>query len=176
MSKEKPVVESTGWNTPGWLFKFLDEKYHFTLDAAASERNAKCKRYFTKEDDSFEQKWTGNVFLNPPYGDKLGPSTEEWIELAYRQAKHANLVCMLIPLKADTNFYHDRIRLGKLVSEERFTDPRGKEGIYQRRLTDDNMLVETYEFRQRIAFEDDEGNAGSTGWFSSVAVVYRRLK
>lgn len=39
------------WETPQSLFDELNEKYHFTLDAAASDENHKCSRYFTKEDN-----------------------------------------------------------------------------------------------------------------------------
>ena len=35
------------WETPDELFKELDSKYHFTLDACARPENAKCKKFFT---------------------------------------------------------------------------------------------------------------------------------
>ena len=40
------------WETPPWLFRELDDEFHFTLDAAANDENHKCRKYFTKKDDS----------------------------------------------------------------------------------------------------------------------------
>ncbi len=40
------------------------------LDPASCEfaqKRVKAKRYFTKQDDGLQQRWFGNVFLNPPY-------------------------------------------------------------------------------------------------------------
>lgn len=35
------------WETPQWLFDELDERYHFTLDACATEENAKCANFYS---------------------------------------------------------------------------------------------------------------------------------
>ena len=43
--------EKDYWETPQSLFNALDSEFHFTLDVAASDQNAKCKRYYTKESD-----------------------------------------------------------------------------------------------------------------------------
>lgn len=42
------------WETPQALFNELNEKYHFTLDAAASHGNHKVGRYYTAEDSGLE--------------------------------------------------------------------------------------------------------------------------
>ena len=42
------------WETPDELFKELDSKYHFTLDACARPENAKCKKFFTVKEDGLE--------------------------------------------------------------------------------------------------------------------------
>ena len=47
------------WETPDDLFKILDDEFHFTMDAAASDQNAKCKQYFTAKDDAITKKWGG---------------------------------------------------------------------------------------------------------------------
>ena len=73
------------WGTPRALFRELDSVFHFQLDAAASEVNALCPLFFTKEQNALRQDWyktleksakrewpgTGTVFLNPPYGTKI---------------------------------------------------------------------------------------------------------
>ena len=59
------------WETPQKLFDELDAEFHFTLDAAASDENHKCARYFTQNDDGLRQNWEGEtVFCNPPSGSK----------------------------------------------------------------------------------------------------------
>ena len=47
------------WETPQDLFDNLNDQYHFTLDAAASDENHKCERYYTKADDGLSKKWGG---------------------------------------------------------------------------------------------------------------------
>ena len=56
------------WETPQDFFNKLNEEFRFTLDAAASDDNAKCANYFTKEQDGLVQSWGHTVWLNPPYG------------------------------------------------------------------------------------------------------------
>ena len=47
------------WETPQELFDQLDSMFHFTLDAASSDENAKCEKHFTAEDDGLKQNWGG---------------------------------------------------------------------------------------------------------------------
>lgn len=93
------------WATPQSLFDALHEEFHFTLDPCASERNAKCHRYFTKDDDGLAQKWDGVVFMNPPYGRTIG----QWIEKAYRESLRGVTVVCLIPARTDTAYWHDYV-------------------------------------------------------------------
>lgn len=44
------------WCTPKEFFDVLDAEFHFTLDAAATKKNAKCSAYFTPEDDALKKK------------------------------------------------------------------------------------------------------------------------
>ena len=60
--------KETVWSTPQDFFNKLNEEFDFTIDVCALPENAKCKRYFTPEDDALKQKWTGTCFCNPPYG------------------------------------------------------------------------------------------------------------
>ena len=65
---------STGkdeWETPLDFFNQLDSEFHFTLDPCCTEKNAKCKKFYTKDDDGLKQTWKGEVvFINPPYSKK----------------------------------------------------------------------------------------------------------
>ena len=47
------------WATPQDFFDKLNEEFHFTLDAAASDDNTKCPVYFTEEQDGLAQSWGG---------------------------------------------------------------------------------------------------------------------
>ena len=49
----KALFSSTkeDWATPQDFFDKLDEEFHFDLDPCADAENAKCKEYFTKEEN-----------------------------------------------------------------------------------------------------------------------------
>lgn len=65
------------WSTPQDLFDKLNEEFHFTLDPCATRENAKCAKFYTKEDNGLSQKWLGeSVFMNPPYGREIG----KWVK------------------------------------------------------------------------------------------------
>jgi hypothetical protein len=58
---QAPREKSDEWGTPQELFDHHHRQYKFTLDVAARAALAKCKRYYTREDDGLKQKWTGSV-------------------------------------------------------------------------------------------------------------------
>lgn len=51
------------WETPQTLFDELNEEFNFTLDAAASDDNHKCPKYFTAQNSGLEQDWGGAISL-----------------------------------------------------------------------------------------------------------------
>lgn len=92
---------SEEWSTPQALFNQLDAEFHFTLDPCATPENAKCQKFFTKQDDGLSQEWAGErVFLNPPYGRQI----KEWIKKA---ATSKTLVVALIHARTDTRWWHE---------------------------------------------------------------------
>jgi site-specific DNA-methyltransferase (adenine-specific) len=96
----------TEWETPGWLFNELDREFNFTLDVCAIAENAKCKRYFSPEDDGLSQSWQGEVcFMNPPYGREVGA----WVQKAYEESRKGAKVVCLLPARTDTAWFHDYI-------------------------------------------------------------------
>lgn len=50
------------WSTPQDLFDKLDATFHFTLDPCATPENAKCAKFYTKEQDGLKQDWGGVLF------------------------------------------------------------------------------------------------------------------
>lgn len=93
------------WATPQDLFDALDAEFQFTLDPCASPTNAKCNRFFSREDDGLAQPWDGAVFMNPPYGRGIG----DWVRKAYEESRRGATVVCLIPARTDTAYWHDYV-------------------------------------------------------------------
>lgn len=78
------------------LFAELDERFIFSLDAAATPANAKCRSFFTEEIDGLEQSWCfGRVWCNPPYSQIKAWVEKAWAE--WRSAEPPELIVMLLP-------------------------------------------------------------------------------
>ena len=93
------------WATPQDFFDELKKEFNFDLDPCATKYNAKCKNYFTKEDNGLEKDWGGYcVFMNPPYGRYIS----NWIHKAWQESKKPNttVVCLL-PARTDTRWFHN---------------------------------------------------------------------
>lgn len=118
--------EDMTWETPQDFFDRLNYEFRFTLDPCATKENAKCKKFYTKEDDGLSKDWTGEVvFCNPPYGTEI----KNWVEKCYNEKA---LSVMLIPARTDTRYFHDYIYLSyekpwmKRIPEIRFIKGRLK--------------------------------------------------
>lgn len=108
------------WRTPPELFRQLDREFGFTLDAAATADNALCLRYFDEEADALSRPWDGVVYCNPPYR-----WCDRWVRYAARQADAGATVVMLVPVRADTGWWHEvalpRAEIRWLKGRIRFT-------------------------------------------------------
>ena len=71
--------ETDMWATPQDFFDKLNEEFNFQLDVCATAENAKCEKYYTKEQDGLSMPWTGTCWCNPPYGRDIG----KWVAKAY---------------------------------------------------------------------------------------------
>lgn len=111
------------WETPQDFFDKLNAEFNFTLDPCANEQNAKCKKFYTIEQDGLIQNWQGEtVFCNPPYGRELS----KWVAKCYKESRKPNTtVVMLIPARTDTRYFHQYIYK---KSEIRFLKGRLKFG------------------------------------------------
>jgi phage N-6-adenine-methyltransferase len=100
------------WATPADFFASVDAEFHFDLDTCASADNAKCARFFTKDEDGLAQRWTGRVWCNPPYGRAIGA----WMRKAYEsvQGGDAEVVVCLVFARTDTSWWHDYALRGEV--------------------------------------------------------------
>jgi len=99
------------WSTPDDFFAELNETFHFDLDACASPRNAKCARYFTREQDALQQRWQGKVWMNPPYGREIAA----FMRKAYEESLLGATVVCLVPSRTDTQWWHRYAMRGQII-------------------------------------------------------------
>lgn len=118
--------KSDDWATPQDFFDELNKEFDFTLDPCADDKNHKCEKYFTKEQDGLSKSWGSNerIFCNPPYGKEIG----SWVRRCYLVNRlQGNLIVMLLPARTDTRWFHDYIYKKESV-EIRFLRGRLKFG------------------------------------------------
>lgn len=109
MNRGLLTSNSDEWTTPRWLFDRLNERFQFTLDAAASPGNALCAKYHIWPDGLCD--WTGErVFVNPPYSD-----IKAWAEHFTEQASKAKLIVALVPARVDTRWFQEHVAKADLV-------------------------------------------------------------
>lgn len=93
------------WETPQDLFDKLNNEFQFTLDVCATPENAKCDKFYTKEQDGLKHPWKGTVWCNPPHGRGIG----QWVRRALFASVSGSTVVMLLPARTDTKWFHDYI-------------------------------------------------------------------
>lgn len=100
------------WATPQAFFDLYAAEFEFTLDVAATAKNAKCARFFTKADDGLAQDWSADVcWMNPPYGREIGA----WVKKAYEESlRGATVVCLIIPVSTDVDWWHEYTLKGEI--------------------------------------------------------------
>jgi phage N-6-adenine-methyltransferase len=96
---------SNEWETPIAFFEQLDDEFCFNLDPCCTITTAKCREYYTKDDNGLSKSWAGKrVFMNPPYGREIGL----WMQKAYTEKQNgADVVVCLVPARTDTAWWHD---------------------------------------------------------------------
>lgn len=118
------------FETPRHIFRQLNNIFHFTLDAAASDNNHLCEYYFTKFENGLYRGWTlHRVFCNPPFSNKA-----DWINKANEEVQNNNcpIVVMILPLNCmDTKVWHEviegRYHYEILKGRIAFIDPETKQ-------------------------------------------------
>lgn len=115
------------WSTPQYVFDELNKEFNFNLDVCASDWNAKCEKYYTKEDDGLKKPWFGTCWMNPPYGKEIN----KWIRRAYEVSFYNVTTVCLIPSRTDANYFHDYCLKGEIRfirGRIHFVDINGKSG------------------------------------------------
>lgn len=110
MNKGLLSFKTVEYETPQDFFDPLDGEFSFDLDVCATAENAKCSRFFTKEQDGLAQTWTGSCWMNPPYGRQIG----KWLKKAYESAQAGATVVCLIPSRTETRYWHDYCMKGEI--------------------------------------------------------------
>jgi phage N-6-adenine-methyltransferase len=97
---------SDEWETPGEFFDAINRAFHFDLDVCATRANAKCERYYTKEEDGLSRAWRGVCWMNPPYGREISL----WVRKAYESSlEEGTVVVCLLPARTDTRWWHEYV-------------------------------------------------------------------
>ena len=102
--------KSDMWETPQGFFDRYNAIYNFTLDVCALPENAKCKQFFTPEQDGLKQLWRGMCWMNPPYGRTIGA----WVRKAYESSLIGATIVCLIPSRTDTKWWHEYCVKGEI--------------------------------------------------------------
>lgn len=117
--------------TPPKLFQWLDRRYKFELDAAATADNTKCPRFFEDAlNTTHWGEWAASIFCNPPYS-----KTQQWIAKCWLEASHDDCtIAVLIPPPNGGRYWHDYV-FGKaskvifIAGRVAFLDPETKHPI-----------------------------------------------
>ena len=92
--------ESIDWFTPPWITKRLGE---FDLDPCGNRDDlVDAKRSIIPPADGLVEKWSGRVWMNPPFGVGV---LDKWFG---RFIEHGNGVAIL-PARVETNLWQDMI-------------------------------------------------------------------
>jgi len=103
-----PINERDCWETPAWLYRWLDERFDFSSDLACSKGNRKAPFGFYSENvNSLEQDWfmtSGVGFCNPPYS-----SIKPWLAKGYEEAKKGFTSVFVVPTPNGEKAYQEHV-------------------------------------------------------------------
>ena len=102
------------WETPQYLFNWLNSIYDFDIDLCASKENTKCDIWFDERDDSLIQRWDHHGyrgFCNPPYSN-----IKPWIKKAIEEADRGLITVMPIPTPNGESYYHEIFEKAKSIT------------------------------------------------------------
>jgi phage N-6-adenine-methyltransferase len=94
------------WYTPQSVIGRVIATFGGEIDCdpcADPNDNVPARVRYTEDDDGLGQTWSGDVYMNPPYGRQIG----KWVEKAYAEYVdgRADNVVMLLPARVDTAWW-----------------------------------------------------------------------
>lgn len=107
--QQKPGKSKQDYCTPPQFLAALKRRLgidDFTIDLAATAKNAVAPIFYDEEMDSLTQPWrlgAGWAFCNPPFGH-----LERWVAKAFIEADNNGAqTAMLVPASTGSNWWHD---------------------------------------------------------------------
>jgi site-specific DNA-methyltransferase (adenine-specific) len=145
------VKISNEWRTPDWLFKQLDDEFHFDMDLCARYENAKCNSYCTDFLETPHQFFYGKrCFMNPPYSQPF-----PFISRAACLPHNAKCPVVVMLVKADPS-----TAWWGIFWDYELHKPREK--------------CEVRFLPKRVKFLDPNGNVKGSPTFASAIVIVRK--
>lgn len=96
------------WSTSREVIAYMEGRYgKYDLDAAASEDNKVCEKFYSQETNCLKRWWGKNkhVWLNPPYS-----RPDAFVKKAIEQMEHGNQIDMLLPADNSTAWFTEARR------------------------------------------------------------------
>lgn len=108
----KPHVSNNSgeneWYTPGYIIEAAKNTMgSIDLDPATSlkaNETVKAEQIFTKEDNGLTQKWSGNIWMNPPYSQGL---MSEFSDKLINELGNIDQACVLVNNATETNWFQN---------------------------------------------------------------------
>lgn len=112
-----PMPVRDSWQTPDWLFHWINTRYRIAVDAAASKSNAKTRCFIEEAEDSLSVCWKNYIshmkpllegkhtlFINPPYS-----CTGKWLEKAWHEAQKGVSIVCLVPAPNGESYWGNSV-------------------------------------------------------------------
>lgn len=122
--------ENEWYTPPEYIDAARETMGSIDLDPASCETaqaNVKAKRFWTADDDGLSKKWTGNIWLNPPYSKELiGQFAAKVVE----ESPRFEQAVVLVNNATDTAWFHELTSVASAVcflrGRVKFLDKTGK--------------------------------------------------
>jgi phage N-6-adenine-methyltransferase len=122
--------ENEWYTPPEYIEAARDVMGSIDLDPASCETaqaNVKAKRFCTIDDDGLVKKWTGNVWLNPPYSKE---SIGQFAAKLITESARITQAIVLVNNATDTAWFHELASIASAVcflrGRVKFLDQTGK--------------------------------------------------
>jgi hypothetical protein len=116
MSEHEPCIGATDdWYTPPEIFDALGLTFDLDPCSPGPHHWVPARKVYTVEDDGLRSKWSGLVWMNPPFGGRNGQVP--WLE---KFMEHGNGIA-LVAARTSAGWFHD-----VAVQAETMLFPRGK--------------------------------------------------